>query len=206
MDISQCFSVSRKLPRLVCFGLIAFSANSAVAVGPYYVSQPSVFVPLTGCRLVDTRADTDGNDVKFPAASTRDYLVWDDEFDATDLSPQGGSADGCGVSQCATAIHASISVASPPVSSGYARIWNAGDPEPTATVLAWMAGVQTTNSVNIPICSRSTNAGGRDACSADISFHNYGAATHFIIDVTGYYINPAHEQGGPELDSCGAPD
>ncbi len=72
MDISQCFSVSRKLPRLVCFGLIAFSANSAVAVGPYYVNQPSVFVPLTGCRLVDTRVDTDGNDVKFPAASNRD--------------------------------------------------------------------------------------------------------------------------------------
>ncbi len=208
MRINRLLNASSRSLWRASLGLAVFSVTSAVAQTPYYVNQPSVFVPLTGCRLVDTRSDTLTGADKFPASSSRSFLVWDDALDPTDLSAQGGPAGGCGVSECATAIHASISVAAIPSSSGYARIWNAGDPEPSATVLNWTAGVQTTNTANIPICSRATNEAGPGACvnnGGDITFRNYGGDTHFVIDITGYYVNPADESGGPGFDTCSPP-
>ncbi|HEX2577995.1 MAG TPA: hypothetical protein VHK88_16730 [Aquihabitans sp.] len=85
----------------------------------------SVYVPLSPCRVLDTRGDG-------PVAV------------GTGPTVRLATAPSCAVPAEATAVEASISAVTPGA-TGFLRAWPAGSPAPNATFLNYAAGQSTTN-------------------------------------------------------------
>lgn len=181
---------------------VAFAAASVIAlaggtvataaafdVGPYdrdVVDPPSAdptrtnngdspaqleYVPVTPCRVVDSRFAAAG---KLSPGAIRSWQV----TGTTGFPIQGGKSGGCGIPAAATSAVVSLSATSS-TGNGYLRAWRFGSSEPTATALNYsdLGGGGITTGATVPI-------------NGYVNVHNYGASTHVIIDVTGYYVEP----------------
>lgn len=141
-----------------------------------FVPQPQgeTFVPITPCRIVDTRAAGG----KIAAGGTRSFHV----RGSTGFAAQGGNSTGCGIPASAAAISASLT-ASQPDGAGYLRAWPNGQSAPNTTMLNYpAAGVGDTTGATILL------GGG----SFDITVGIFDHAAQVIIDVTGYYEPQMH--------------
>ena len=153
------------------------TTNLVVDVQGYYLSAAtdplptaaSVYVPVTPCRLVDTRVAGGplGKNVQ------RQWQV----TGTTGFAAQGGRAD-CGVPAGATAVEASVSAVGPS-GPGYTRLWPAGQTVPTATFVNYSTG-STTNTGTVPVST-----------SGQVAVRNYSATTNLVVDVQGYYLSAA---------------
>jgi len=151
------------------------------------VAPEMLYVPITPCRIVDTR-----NAVGvFSSGQTRSYYVGG----TFGFAPQGGKSGGCGIPTGAQAV-AAVVTAVTPQHAGYIRAWPAGTAEPGATLLNY-AG----NSIGI---------GGqvklRSGAGTDLTLKNYGGPTQVVIDVNGYYIQQLQAyiaSGGSVIDQSG---
>ncbi|WP_029138324.1 hypothetical protein [Nakamurella lactea] len=135
-------------------------------------NQPShedVYVPITPCRIVDTRKAVG----KFNSTTTRNYYV----TGTFGFAPQGGKTGGCGIPKGATAIAATLTAITP-THAGYFRAWPNGLAEPGATLLNYST-VNIGTGANV---SLSTTAG------QPLRVKNYGGPSHLVIDVSGYYV------------------
>jgi len=133
----------------------------------------SIYVPVTPCRIVDTRRGVGTNGTPIGNKQTRTYYVGG----TFGFAPQGGKAGGCGIPVGAVAI-SSILTAVSPARAGFVRAWPQGQSEPGATVLNYgriASGTGVTLSIN-PLMASSLNV------------RNYGGPTEVVIDVTGYYV------------------
>lgn len=128
-----------------------------------------VFVPITPCRIVDTRKAVGA----FGNGTTRNYYV----SGTVGFAPQGGKSGGCGIPKGATAIAATL-ISVSPSHNGYLRAWPNGLAEPTATVLYY----GTASSSSGATMSISTTA------TQPLRIKNYRGPTHLVIDVSGYYV------------------
>ncbi|MCB0977911.1 MAG: hypothetical protein KDB02_10680 [Acidimicrobiales bacterium] len=141
------------------------------------VSDASVFVPVTPCRIVDTRHATAG---AMAAYQTRTFQT----TGTTGFTAQGGNTTGCGIPADATAISASITAVDPGT-TGYLRVAPNGGPMPTATFLNFRTAVSITNTGTLPI-----------ATNGRLDARNYSARpTHLVIDVAGYFRSDAPGTG-----------
>ena len=104
-----------------------------------------------------------------------------------DFEGQGGRRNGCGVPVGATAVEASVSAVAPE-GDGFSRAWPGDGPEPGATFINFTKHQATTNTGSITLAHANSNA-------SDIAIKNFGGPSHYVIDVQGYFINPAQQDG-----------
>lgn len=133
---------------------------------------PSVYVPLTPCRVLDTRSG--GGGIFRPGD--------EDAFQVSGTGPafaaQGGKAGGCGVDPTsAVAVEASITAVTPN-GAGYLRAWPTDEGMPNATFLNYSKGQSITNTGAVTLSIVFID---------DLRLKNFGASTHVVIDVQGYY-------------------
>jgi hypothetical protein len=146
------------------------------------------FVPISPCRLYDTRQGQGG--ARIGAGNFRILKVKGPESIPGQYSGQGGKAGGCGVPVGATAIEATVTAVSP-AGTGFLRLWPSGQPETTSTFLNYIAGFNPSNTGANAICNVSCGV------ASDLRVKAFGSATHVVIDVQGYYIKPLAAIVGP---------
>lgn len=148
------------------------STSHARAASTGATSSETSFVPITPCRIVDTRRALDG---AVAARSTRTFVA------ATDgqlgLAAQGGSGSGCPVSIAATAVQADV-VAVGATGSGYLTVFPGDAAAPLASWLNFRDGKAIANGGTITL---SGDGGSTFAVKASRS-------THVVVDVTGYFL------------------
>lgn len=137
------------------------------------------FVPLTPCRIIDTR-QAGG---KLLPGVDRDFQV----SGATEFGPQGGKIGGCGVpSSSLEPIAAAVMinfVAVQPNGPGNLRSWAYGEPVPLASIINYdqLPGFfNVANGLIVPIA-------GTESVPADLSVRADTNGTHLVADVTGYF-------------------
>ena len=133
------------------------------------------YVPITPCRIVDTRAGTGTGGTPIGNLQTRTYYVGG----TFGFAPQGGKAGGCGIPVGVVSITATLTAATP-AHAGFVRAWPNGQTEPSATVLNY-------STVNI---SAGTAVTINPSSAYSLKIRNYNGPTDLIIDVTGYYVKP----------------
>jgi hypothetical protein len=134
------------------------------------ITSQTGFVPITPCRVADTRKANAG---KLPAQTARDFNVAGNlGFDA-----QGGRPGGCGLPPSASAAVLALTSTNS-TSNAFVVGWPSGQPKPNATALTEQKGVNVT--------SESTQRLGNSGKVTMIS----SGATDLIIDVVGYYREP----------------
>jgi hypothetical protein len=134
-------------------------------------AQGTIYVPITPCRIVDTRVGTGTNGTPIGNGQLRTYYVGG----TTGFAPQGGKSTGCGIPIGASAIAATLSAVSPS-HPGYLRAWPNGQSEPSATLVQY----STTNAAGATVPINATSA-------YALRVHNFGGPTELVIDVAGYY-------------------
>ena len=144
-------------------------------------STAATFHPITPCRILDTRI------MGGPLApdAVRTYSV----TGTSGFMPQGGKNGGCGIPTGASAIAASLT-APTPAHLGAIRAWPNGQAEPTATVLAYSAGITASTGATLAISATGPR---------ELRIKNYRGPTNLFVDVTGYYdvqISGAISSGG----------
>jgi hypothetical protein len=139
------------------------------------------FVPVTPCRLYDTRQGQGGSPIG--AGNFRILKVKGPESIPGQYAGQGGKAGGCGIPVDAIAIEATVAAVTP-AGTGYLRLWPSGQPETTSTFLNYIRGFNPSNTGTLAICDAPCGA------ASDLRVKAFGAATHVAIDVQGYFIKP----------------
>jgi hypothetical protein len=139
------------------------------------VNTETHYVPVTPCRIVDTRAGVGTGKTKIANNQTRAYYVGG----TFGFAPQGGKGGGCAIPVGATAIAATLTAVAP-THGGFMRAWPNGVAEPSATALnygTFSIGTGATITIN----SSSAYA---------LKVKNYGGPTDLVVDVAGYYAKP----------------
>lgn len=132
-------------------------------------SQGAAYVPVTACRVMDTR-DAGG---VLTDRERRDIQV---AGTGTTFADQGGKPGGCAIPPDAVAVETSITAVTP-VREGFLRVWPAGETPPTATFSNFGSRRSTTNTGTLAVSS-----------TGAISLQSYGGPTHYVTDVQGYFV------------------
>lgn len=162
------------------------SVISSVAAGS---SNASSFVPITPCRLFDTRPAADNIGPRAIPLGAGDVFTVD----------TWGTNGNCTIPTGATALSLNV-VAIGPTASSYLTVYPGGNARPTASSLNWTAGqAPTPNAVTAAL-----NGTGQ------LSFYNLAGSVNIAADVVGYYepstsgpagaTGPAGPQGAPGVD------
>jgi hypothetical protein len=156
------------------------------------VSIPSVYVPITPCRIVDTRQIGGA----FGAGQQMGFWAWAEGAD--NYLPFGGNPTNCGIPGEATAVHVNFTIVSPK-GNGFLRAWPNSLLEPNATLFAWDAGFGAANAATIPICSDGTTGNDYNTQCVNPDLSQPGTTIDFlvkiysdfaeelVIDAFGYY-------------------
>lgn len=174
---------------LACAGLLSLSAATITHAQTDPIALG--YVPITPCRLVDTRLIGGSPGTPLQPALPQDFRVT-----ASNLSNQGGNAAGCGVPGTATSAMLNF-VAVTPTGPGNLGVWAYPSPAPvTATSILNYGAVSglhaLANGIAIPTCDANTAT-----CYYDFTIVARGSSTHLVVDVVGYF-------GPAVIDSSGA--
>jgi uncharacterized protein (DUF1800 family) len=101
------------------------------------------------------------------------------------LSPSPAFAGQCGISPTASAIAVNVTVTNPSA-AGFVKIYPAGTAAPTTSVINFRTGQTRANNAILPLGT----SGGFNA----VAGIGAGNAVHLIIDINGYFDNPANDQ------------
>ena len=150
---------------------------------PAQATENMIYVPVSPCRLADTRATASG--AAIPADTSRNFLV------SGTVTSQGGNTDGCpaprpGVEPLAISAYV---LAIPPNVGSAAGILTAfpsgqADPAPGAgSTVNFNAGQVIGNTTTITLCDPT------GTCPADGEFAILArtSAEHVVVDVQGYF-------------------
>jgi hypothetical protein len=129
------------------------------------------FTPITPYRSIDTRPIPGLG--KLPSGSFDDWDVWTDEF-GTPRIPQS-----------AAAVTFNLTATATQGVPGFLTIYPAGQPTPNVSTLNWVTvGADVANGGTVALGpSPATGAGSVSVLCGGVP----AAATHYIIDITGYY-------------------
>jgi hypothetical protein len=171
----------------------ATTAKAAAAAATLGDPQSDlIFVPVTPCRIIDTRLAGGA----IAANSMRSFLV----TGSTGFEGQGGKSGGCGIPQGAsTPLAAAVVinfVAVGPQGPGDMRAWPFGQTKPLAAVLNYanVPGLNIANGIVVPIAGTSDQPD-------DLSVSTDVSGTHLVADVTGYFTRFPVEQFQGSLKS-----
>ena len=168
-------------------GLVAsltFVTSAFAVVGD--LSKDLVYVPITPCRIADSRIAPNNQasqspvlaaNVPLTANASRSYWGWAAEF-----SSQGGAANDCGIllSSDVAALAVNFTVISP-AAPGYITAYPFGVDKPLAATVNFNAG-EVKGNFSIMKISQS---------GAAFDFAVYTTtSTHLVMDVVGYYSKP----------------
>jgi hypothetical protein len=129
----------------------------------------STFVPVTPCRIVDTRKPGAGG--AFANLQTRSYRT------QGNTASQGG-ATACNIPSTATALELSVTAVTAQ-QTGFLRLFPAGASEPNATFMNYTPTFNASNAGTVAITP---------GTGANLKVRNYGAGTQVVIEVLGYYV------------------
>lgn len=129
-------------------------------------------VPVTPCRVVDTRVGA-GGEVRNGAVRS-----WQVSGSGVGFAAQGGRDGGCGIPSSATAVELSISAAAPK-GTGFLRAGPSGGALPRATVLQFSRSGGATNSGAVGL---------RPNVVEGLTVTGHGASSHVVVDVLGYAL------------------
>lgn len=144
-----------------------FTASAALDTG-----ERTVFVPITPCRIMDTRPGE-------PNTGPRATPIGADEIHTIDVRGTNGTctipADAVGVSLNVTALNGT--------SASYLTVFPADVAKPGSSSLNWQAGqAPTPNGVVADL-----------AADGRLSFYNLAGTVDVIADVVGYYVDHNHD-------------
>lgn len=160
----------------IAAGLAAAIATGAGLIGAVGAStpNPTTFVPITPCRLTDTRAganQTGPRATPLNAAETLSIAVW-------------GSNGHCVIPTTAAGVVANVTIVNGTAKS-FLTVFPSDAPQPTASNLNWLAGSPATpNQVTVGL-----------SATGSLSVFNSLGKADLIIDLVGYQLaaapNPA---------------
>ncbi len=142
---------------------------------PPFPVQRSVYVPITPCRVVDTRSQGG----RFGPNVQRAYRI---TGTGAQFAAQGGKVGGCGIPAGATAVEATATAVAPSAANGFLRAGPSDRVLPNATFLNYTAGHGVTNTGAIPLGTGSTT---------QLAMRNYGGTSDYVIDLQGYFVAEA---------------
>jgi hypothetical protein len=148
------------------------SAGAVLAAGADGLPMQE-YVPITPCRIIDTRAGGG----QFAAGATRSYLI----RGTTGFDAQGGTSGGCGIPELANAITVSVSAVQLG-GTGYFRAWPYGQSTPNASIAHYQKGPISTTGATMTLGSG----------AFDVSIKAYDAPAGIVVDVTGYWTTSEH--------------
>lgn len=150
----------------------AAKAASAALLGNLPASTETLFVPITPCRIADTRiaGGAIGN------GNTRAFYV----RGTTGFSTQGGKVGGCGVPASATGVTANVTIPSVSSGGGYMTGWPYGATKPASNFVTYPTAQTVTVNPTFTL-----TPGGSDP---SLAIYNHGHSAYVVIDVTGYYV------------------
>lgn len=199
----------KRISRLIIVGILIFSATSFAQNGdenggpsltlpepqevwnteteqfemkvetPFSLGDPTadlVFTPVTPCRVVDTRFGSSSFSGPISGGTTLNI-----DTDTSNMSFQGGSPTGCGVSTNAAAVVVTVTVVNAST-NGHFRLFPYSTTMPTAAVLNYNTSYNTIGNTTIVPQNTSSSA-------AEISLYTHGTA-NIIVDVVGYFDPP----------------
>ncbi|MCU1389758.1 MAG: hypothetical protein JWL72_3096 [Ilumatobacteraceae bacterium] len=145
--------------------LLAVTSGGLLAASASGSSSASSFVPITPCRLLDTRPANVVGIRSTPIAATETF--------ATQASGTNGN---CSIPPSATALSMDV-VAVNPTASSFLTVFPSDQPLPLASSLNWVAGqAPTPNAVTVPLSS-----------DGRVSFYNNAGTVDIAVDIVGYY-------------------
>lgn len=161
-DIAEAEGFTRDIASLEGTGEIVAAAAT---------SSDQVFVPITPCRVADTRAAGG----QMAADETRDFYI----TGSSGFETQGGTSGGCGVPANASAVE--INITAPNAGgNGWMRVWPTDQSPPNATILSYTSVFSASNAGAVAICG---------SCGTHLSAKTYAYPTHVLLDVLGYYVD-----------------
>lgn len=143
---------------------IATGASRLAANG----TSPSTFTEVAPCRIADTRDTT-----RMVVGAPRTFKV----AGTTNFAIQGGKPGGCGIPEYATSVVVTLT-STQASGKGYLRAYASGTGVSEATALNYTSLTDLSVGATVPI-----GPAGMTALA-------YGANTHLVVDVTGYYEPP----------------
>lgn len=152
---------------LLCAGsVLTASAGTRFDAGPVGPAGASVLVPMTPCRLLDTRSGMDHVGVRTGAIGATETI---------EVRARGTNGN-CTVSAAATAVALNVTIIGPTAAS-FLTVFPAGQDLPLAANLNWVAGqAPTANAVTVRL-----SAGGA------FDLYNHAGQVDVVVDVVGYY-------------------
>ena len=162
---------------------VASASSPTVAAVPPPASPPSQpfdlhtnndsemhFVPITPCRIVDTR---NGGGIVV-ATKTRHFR----SRGSSGFAAQGGHSGGCNIPAAAEAISASMTTVNSTV-DGYLNAWPSDENEPVSTLVNFFGGKRMSVTTNITLAAY--------GATPDFDVRALGGNTQLVVDVLGYY-------------------
>ena len=173
----------------IVLGVAGSSTLMTSAVGPT-ASARSVFVPITPCRIMDTRPAPDNVGVRTSPLGAGDTHTIDVR----------GVNGNCTIPTAAVGLSMNITITNPTASS-FLTVFPADVSRPLASNLNWVAGqAATPNAVTTNI-----------SANGKISFFNLAGSVDVLADIVGYYAPaPGHTVpidvfAGVDLPNIGSP-
>lgn len=153
--------------------LVSLAGGSVELAGASVSSgERDVFVPITPCRLVDTRPapDTVGNRTS-PLGPAEIYV-----------QPVRGNVGNCTIPADASTVAANVTAVGPTANSFF-TIWPSDVARPLTANLNWVAGAPPTpNKIDVKL-----------AADGSVSVYNLTGSVNLVIDVFGYYADHNHD-------------
>jgi hypothetical protein len=160
---------------LIFAALLSFATTAFAQLGS--LDQDLVFIPITPCRIFDTRPSQGGTGA-IPAAGTKNFIV----SGTASYAAQGGASSNCGVVDGINVAAAAINMTV--VSGGAAGFITAfplGATKPLAATVNYGANDVRGNMAIVKV----SQTGGLE----DLSIYS-SSQTDVIGDIVGYYSNP----------------
>lgn len=159
-DRARLTTVTAAVAATVLLGVGLQSASATISGG-----QRADFVPITPCRLFDTRPDTQVGPRGTPIGTGETYT-----------QPVVGTNGDCTIPAAATAIAMNVTTVNG-TSVSYLTVWPSDVARPTASNLNWLAGAPATpNKVDVKL-----------SADGKVSIFNLSGTVDVIADVVGFY-------------------
>ena len=161
-DRARLTTVTAAVAATVLLGVGLPSASATIGGG-----QRADFVPITPCRLFDTRPATQVGPRGTPLGSAETFT-----------QPVVGANGDCNIPAAATAIAMNVTTVNGSIGS-FLTLWPADATRPTASNLNWVAGSPATpNKVDVKL-----------SADGKVSIFNLTGTVDVIADVVGFYAN-----------------
>jgi hypothetical protein len=162
------------------FGALVLIAATVVTASASSPGVASVFVPITPCRVTDTRPTPD-------TVGPRATPIGAAGVHTVQITGTNGN---CTIPSDATAVTMNVTIVDPTAPS-YLTIWPSTSPRPLAASLNWVAGqAPTPNAVTSGL-----------GTTGAISLYNHVGTVNVIIDIAGYHTPAPPGGDGPQGDA-----